>query len=407
MRRSLTALALIAVGATACAPYQMATPPARGTASTAESTVDSSSPSASAESSVEESAAGQIESIASCRAAADALPEAQRIGQLFMVGVSTGGLDESTRSAISMGSVGSVVLLGSSTASRDDIQMLTASLTSLGTVDAPMLVAVDQEGGTVQRLKGVGFEPIPSAVEQGKLADGELRDAAAVWGEQLREAGVHYDLAPVGDVVPAAKQRTNAPVGKLKRNYGNDAASVTRSVVEFVEGMQDAGIATSVKHFPGLGEVVTNTDFGAAQDTVTTADSPNLEPFRAAIEAGVDSVMVSSAVFENIDPKNEGVFSSVVITDLLRGDLGYDGVVIADDLGAAKSVRDVSPGDRALRFFDAGGDLVINANPAIMGDMISATAERVAADVDFAERVSASAARVLALKAAAGLVDCD
>ena len=328
-------------------------------------------------------------------------------GQLFMIGVLTAGLDEATRSAIATGSVGSVVLLGNSDVPLRDIRMLTASLTTMGTVDAPMLISVDQEGGTVQRLRGEGFSAMPSAVEQGALADGELRAAARRWGSELAEAGIHYDLAPVGDVVPAAKQDSNAPIGKLKRNYGNDAQSASRSVVEFIDGMHDSGIVTSVKHFPGLGEVVTNTDFGAATDTDTTRDDPNLAPFEAAIAAGVHSVMVSSAVFREIDPDNEAVFSPVVITDLLRGELGYEGVVIADDLGAAKSVRGVAPAERAVRFIEAGGDIVINANPALMGQMIDAVAAKASSDPVFAGRVAESAARVMRLKSAAGLVDCS
>ena len=137
-----------------------------------------------------------------------------------------------------------------------------------------------------------------------------------------------------------------------------------------------------------------------------TRDSEHLEPFRAAIEAGVDSVMVSSAVFSQIDPDNEGVFSSAVITDLLRGDLGFDGVVIADDLGAAAAVKTVEPADRAVRFIQAGGDIVINANPRIMQAMTSATLEAAEADEEFAAQLTDSATRVLRLKSAVGLVNC-
>ncbi|MFD0867427.1 glycoside hydrolase family 3 N-terminal domain-containing protein, partial [Tessaracoccus lubricantis] len=239
-----------------------------------------------------------------------------------------------------------------------------------------------------------------------ELPAGELRAAATEWAEQLRAAGVRYDLAPVADVVPEAKRSSNEPIGKLQRDYGSDPERVSESVVGFVEAMQSAGIATSVKHFPGLGEVTTNTDFGAAEDTDTTADSANLAPFRAAIEAGVDSVMVSSAVFTRIDPDNEGVFSRAVITDMLRDELGFDGVVIADDLGAAASVKSVAPGERALRFFEAGGDLVINANPSVMRPMVTATLERADEDAEFADQVVESTSRVLRLKSSVGLVDC-
>jgi beta-N-acetylhexosaminidase len=341
-----------------------------------------------------------------CVTMARGLSPEERVGQLFMLGVSTSGLDEATRAAVVDNRVGSVVLLGNSSAGRKVIRLLTAELGSLATAALPLLIAVDQEGGAVQRLKGEGFDDIPPARTQGGTDPAELEAEAAEWGEQLKRAGVDYNLAPVADVVPEAKRGSNEPIGKLKRDFGADPAEVADSVVAVVEGMRQAGVATSAKHFPGLGEVTTNTDFGAALDTVTTPESENLAPFRAAIEAGVSSVMVSSAVFERIDPDNEGVFSSALITDLLRGDLGFDGVVIADDLGAAKAVADVTPGERAVRFLEAGGDLIINANPALMSDMAGATVERVEGDESFAARVEESTARVLQLKVDAGLMTC-
>lgn len=406
MRAALAVIATSALALAACAPNpevfdRLATPepPAQSPTETASASTEStpSSPATSAS-----AAAGR-----ECRDAAADLTLQEQVGQLFMVGVSTAGLDQTTRSAISNGRIGSVVLLENSTDGSAPIRRLAAELGSLGTAKAPLLVAVDQEGGSVQRLKGEGFSEMPPAREQGQMADGELREAAASWGEELRSAGVHYNLAPVADVVPEHKRGSNAPIGQLKREYGSDAESAARSVVEFVEGMEEAGVATSLKHFPGLGEVETNTDFGAAEDADSEADGPGIRPFTAGIEAGADSVMVSSAVFTKIDPDNEGVFSSKVIGDLLRGELGFDGVVIADDLGAAKSVRDIAPADRALRFIDAGGDLLINADPKIMGEMVEATLEKAESDGAFAERLLDSTGRVLRLKASVGLVDCQ
>ena len=135
-------------------------------------------------------------------------------------------------------------------------------------------------------------------------------------------------------------------------------------------------------------------------------DSPVLEPFRTVIEGGVDSVMVSSAVYTQIDPENEAMFSSAIIDGMLRGDLGFDRVVISDDLGAAKSVEDIAPSDRGVRFIEAGGDLAINADPTIMTAMVEATVAKAESDEAFAARVTESAARVLTLEESAGLMEC-
>lgn len=401
MRRfaPLTLAAVAALGLAACAPEPLGVFPP-----------DEAVPTASPSDGAGDSAAAQpvpTPTVPACVALAQRLTPEEQVGQLFMLGVNTGGLDETTRSAISDSRVGSVVLLGNSEAGQAVIRPLTAELGSLGTAELPLLVAVDQEGGAVQRLKGEGFSDIPPARAQGGMDPVELESKAAEWGEQLKRAGVDYNLAPVADVVPESKRESNAPIGKLRRDFGSNPAEVADSVVAVVEGMREAGVMTSAKHFPGLGEVTANTDFGAALDTETTRESESLVPFRAAIAAGVSSVMVSSAIFEQIDPNNEGVFSSAVITDLLRGDLGFDGVVIADDLGAAKAVAEVTPAERAVRFFEAGGDLAINADPAIMAAMAGATVEKAAGDAAFAARVEESAARVLQLKVDAGLMSCE
>lgn len=367
-----------------------AVPAATGSSDGADSSVPASSEPASA----------------GCSALASSLSVEEQVGQLFMVGVSTSGLDESTRQAISLGRVGSVVLLGNSDAGVEDVRLLTAQLGTLGSAALPLLVAADQEGGRVQRLAGEGFDDMPSAAQQGKMSDDALRAASQEWGGQLISAGVRYNLAPVADIVTAGQEADNAPIGALGRNYATDAGLASEKVSAFVEGMHAAGVGTALKHFPGLGRVEINTDFGAAVDDVTGPDDPSIDVFRAGLAAGADTVMVSSAVFRLIDPDSEAVFSHTVITDLLRGDLGFDGVVIADDLGVARAVADVAPGDRAIRFLQAGGDLAISADPAIMSDMIDATLARARQDAGFAERVAESAGRVLDLKAALGLMAC-
>ena len=398
MRARIGAIALLAVGGlAACAPTPV---PGEGVPEGGSASVSTAAEQGSAE------AASPAAQPLSCTDLAAALPLESQVGQLYMVGVSTAGLDEDTRSAIVDHQVGSVVLLGNSSAGSKPIRLLTAELGSLGAADLPLLVAVDQEGGAVQRLQGEGFTRIPDARTQGGFASGELAVEAETWGKELKDAGVDYNLAPVADVVPEDRRASNAPIGKMQRDYGSDPAQVGAKVGEFIEGMHNAGVLTSVKHFPGLGLVETNTDFGAAVDTEVGADSPEIEPFRTAIEAGADSVMVSSAVFKKIDADNEGVFSSAVITDLLRGDLGYDGVVIADDLGAAVAVKGVDAAQRGVRFIEAGGDIAINADPALMGAMADATVELAGSDEGFAARVAESAGRVLELKASAGLVDC-
>ncbi len=168
----------------------------------------------------------------------------------------------------------------------------------------------------------------------------------------------------------------------------------------------EAGIATTVKHFPGLGRVVGNTDFtDAVDDDVTTTDDPFLEPFTTAIGSGVPFVMVSLATYDLIDGTRVAAFSPTVISGLLRQTLAYRGVVISDALGAT-AVASIAPATRALAFLDAGGDLIVSNQVAPAIEMAKALASRAAKEPAFAARIDDAALRILRAKVALGLVPC-
>lgn len=320
-----------------------------------------------------------------------------------MVGVD-GGLDAAERRAIADNQVGSVVLLGTQDGGVKATAELVAEIAQLNP-DAGMLAAVDQEGGLVQRLTGTGFARIPSAAKQAKLPLDELETSARSWGRALGKADIGLNLAPVADVVPASKVKSNAPIGKLGRGYGSDPEAVTARTQAVITGLADEGVAAAVKHFPGLGEVTGNTDNASrVVDRVTKADSASLAPFKSAGEGDVGAVMVSSATYTRIDASHQAVFSAKVI-GLLR-QWGYQGVVISDDLGAAVSLKSVPASQRAVRFLAAGGDLVINASPGLTAAMVAGVKKRAHSDAAFAQQLTASAARVLALKETVGRYDC-
>ncbi|NLT30263.1 MAG: glycoside hydrolase family 3 protein [Propionibacterium sp.] len=339
-----------------------------------------------------------------CRAVVEQMSAEEQAGQVFMVAITNDWApDAATMQVIADHHIGSVLLLGNSTEGVDHIRGFTDEIRE--TVGEDVLIAVDQEGGQVQRLQGSGFDRIPDALEQAHSPD--LAVDAERWGEQLAEAGVDLNLAPVADHVPGDMADHNEPVAKLRRGYSTNPDEISLLVAEYVQGMGRAGVGTSLKHYPGLGRVVGNPDFAEeVVDARTTRDDPGLAPFAAGLEAGASTLMVSSATYTRIDPEHQAVFSTVILQEMIRGDLGVDGVVISDDLGVAENLASVPVADRGWRFLAAGGDLVINADPAKATAMSDQLVARMAAEPVFADQVAASAVRVQTLKADLGLVDC-
>jgi len=328
-------------------------------------------------------------------------------GQLVVVGAPLGTAVGPSVDLVKRLPVGGVLLTGRSRSGVAAVAARSAALQRAVTGRVGLLVAADQEGGQVQTLTGPGFTAIPTAVEQGRWSTAKLTDAAAGWGGELKAAGVNLDLAPVSDVLSAQLGPSNLAVGVSRRTFGTEPAAVGSGVLAFSDGLSRAGVAAAVKHFPGLGQVRANTDHTAnVRDTTTDADSPWLEPFRRAITAGVPVVMVSSAVYTRIDATQPAAFSRAVVTDLLRTQLGFGGVVISDDLGRAVAVAGVPAAQRAVRFVAAGGDLVLTVDPQTAGPMIDALVGRAAADPEFATALTASARRVLDVKHAQGLLRC-
>jgi beta-N-acetylhexosaminidase len=333
-----------------------------------------------------------------------AMSERQRVGQLLMVDCSATGVGSATITAITQYHVGSVILDGTSFAGLQATRAVTAQLQDLAPERVGLFVSTDQEGGLVQRLQGSGFTRIVSAVQQGTIAPATLQGYARGWGDQLRQAGVNVNLAPVLDTVPAGFG-SNPPIGDLDREFGHTPAVVTAHGLAVARGMAAAGVDVTVKHFPGLGRVSGNTDTSAGvTDTVTTRDDPYLAPFRATARANAPFVMMSTAIYSRIDAGTPAAFSHTIVTDMLRGDLGYRGLIISDDLGAAQQVAAYSIGDRAVRFIAAGGDIVLTVDANQASVMTAALLAKANHDAAFREQVDAAALLVLQEKQARGLL---
>lgn len=328
----------------------------------------------------------------------------ERAGQLIMAPMFAGGNPADLSALISTRHVGSVVLIGNWNNGTAAAKTAADALQSYAPSGNQLIVSTDQEGGQVQHLKGSGFDTMPSAVAQGQMSADTLRSSAKTWGGQLKQAGINIDLAPVLGTVQV-KRSSNAPIGALNRDFGLDSNGNAQHGIAFVEGMRDAGVGATVKHYPGLGAVTGNTDFTTEGilDTTTTLDDEEIGAFNTAIkQAKPAMVMMSLATYQRIDSSAPAAFSSKIIDGTLRGSVGYDGVVISDSLSAA-AVSGIATKDLGVRLVDAGGDLACIGDTSYVTPILDGIIARAQSDPAFAKKVTASATRVMTLKYQMGL----
>ena len=328
----------------------------------------------------------------------------ERAGQLIMAPMFAGGNPADLSALISTRHVGSVVLIGNWNNGTAAAKTAADALQSYAPSGNQLIVSTDQEGGQVQHLKGSGFDTMPSAVAQGQMSADTLRSSAKTWGGQLKQAGINIDLAPVLGTVQV-KRSSNAPIGALNRDFGLDSNGNAQHGIAFIEGMRDAGIGATVKHYPGLGAVTGNTDFTTEGilDTITTLDGEQIGAFNTTIkQAKPAMVMMSLATYQRIDSSAPAAFSSKIIDGMLRGSVGYDGVVISDSLSAA-AVSGIATKDLGVRLVDAGGDLACIGDTSYVTPILDGIIARAQSDPAFAKKVTASATRVMTLKYQMGL----
>ncbi len=333
----------------------------------------------------------------------DSLSPREIAGQLVLVGIVQGTAP--TRTLGKKHHVGGYFLL-QVWRSAEEVRSAVAAAQEHSRADLPPLLAVDQEGGKVRMLRGDAAPKTPDAEQLGAEGPEAVRAAYSQIGEALKDLGLHVDLAPVADTVDPELGDENAPVGELDRGFGTDPATVSACVEAAVQGLTEHDVAATLKHFPGLGGVKENTDHSAEGiiDHGYTRDDPMLTPFRAGIDAGADLVMLSSGIYPRLHENIPAMHSRTVVTEILRGDLGFHGLVITDDIGAAKAVATIPVPERVTRVLEAGGDAVLTADPALAGEMVDAIQEWAAASPEQDQRVREAALRMLLLKEKLGLI---
>ncbi len=297
------------------------------------------------------------------------------------------------RDYVSRLKVGCVVMFESET---EALPRILNDLQSIA--DVPLLVAADVERGVSMRIRK-GAVPLPTAMATGAAGSEDLaRYEGEVTAREARALGIHWGFAPVADV-------NNNPDNPIinTRSFGEDPELVARMVAAFLQGARKGGLLTTVKHFPGHGDTAVDSHLQLATIPGDRArlEKVELVPFRRAIETGVDAVMLGHIASAALDPSGAPAsLSRPVIADLLRGELGFRGLVVTDALDMA-GVKLAWTGEAAVRAINAGADMILlPPDPQVA----IATIARAVRDGQILEsRLDESVLRVLALKDKAGL----
>jgi beta-N-acetylhexosaminidase len=302
-------------------------------------------------------------------AASPVAPLRDKIARLLLVGFRGTTADEAaaTVADIRERNLGGVLLFNvdqptggfRNVVDPEQVAALTAGLQDAAGGD--LIIATDQEGGRVARLdERHGFPATRSAAELGRIGDPDVtRQAARALAETLRAAGVNLNLAPVADL---NLNPDNPAIGALDRSFGADTAAVVAHVQAFIAGHRDVGVGTAVKHFPGQGSATADTHAGFV-DVSDTWSRTELEPFARIVADGTAGAVMTAHIFAaQLDPDVPATLSPAVIGSLLRGELGFDGVVISDDLQMGAIREQFGYEDSLLRALRAGVDLLLIAN---------------------------------------------
>ena len=323
------------------------------------------------------------------------------VGQMVVVGYGGGSITAGLRHLILDDKVGGVILFTANCGcSLDSLRGLTAQLRQLGVeagLPAPLLVTIDQEGGSVARV-GAGISPLPDAFDLGREGAAAITASVSRTAADLAGAGVTMDLAPVADL------RTNSADAVIgNRSFGADPALVGPLVAAYVDGLHRGGVASAIKHFPGLGGAPGDPHIALSTDPVTIDQwtQGSARSFAAGIAAGTDAVMTTAVYVPGLDPTGTpAMLSRPVVTGLLRERLGFQGVIVTDSLSLG-GLQAVSALPRStVQAALAGNDLLLLSSTDTNLEDVAIAALRAAVSSGQvpADAVQASAQRVVALR---------
>ncbi|AKG05226.1 hypothetical protein AAV35_010800 [Salimicrobium jeotgali] len=321
----------------------------------------------------------------------------EKIGQMIFGGVSGTEMNEETKKVIEKYHVGGLILFGNNiTSAPQTVDFLNEMKQVNEGNPYPLLLGVDEEGGRVSRMPPEAAS-LPPGGEVGELNDPELAfKTGKILGMQMNELGFNLDFAPVLDV---NSNPDNPVIGD--RSFSSDPETVSKLGIQVMKGIEEQGVIPVIKHFPGHGDTNVDSHLNLPKVTKSYEELKQMElvPFKQAIEAGADVTMTSHILLPAFDEQYPASMSEAVITDVLREDLGFGGVVVTDDLTMGAITNEYSVEDAAIETVKAGGDLLLMAHDS---NLISNVFNKLKAAVENGElseeRINESVERIADLK---------
>ncbi len=293
---------------------------------------------------------------------------------MLVIGVAGTELNPQERDWLQHDACAGVILFKRNFASRAQVAELSAAIREAA--PRPQLICVDQEGGRVQRFRE-GYSALPPLEEVGRMYAADpvaalelAQEHAWLMASEVRASGVDLSFAPVVDV-----GHGNLAIGN--RSFSEDPAVVAEFTRAYVRGMHAAGMAATLKHFPGHGTVREDTHYDNASDdrSLDEMRRRDLVPFVAGIEAGADAVMMAHIAYPQVAPEPAG-YSPIWIQDILRKEMGFRGVVFSDDIGMKAAFSAGGIKARVDAHLDAGCDVVLVCHPELVEESLAAVQGR-------------------------------
>ena len=319
----------------------------------------------------------------------------EKIGQMIVAGFNGTDVNEELINLVNTNKVGGVILFKRNIETSEQLKKLNNNIDGLNK-EIPLSISVDEEGGRVNRLPS-DMEKFSSAREVGLKNDKDYAyNNGKSIGESLKVTGFNMNYAPVLDIFSNPK---NTVIGD--RAFGSDVETVSTMGIATMKGIEEEGIISVIKHFPGHGDTSVDSHYGLPIVYKTLEELENFEliPFKKAIKEGCKAIMVSHILLDKIDKQNPSSMSETVVTDILREQLGFDGVVITDDMEMGAITENFTIEDACVQSIIAGCDIVLigSGNESIY-NTIKAIKDSISNGKITEERINESVVRIIKLK---------